>query len=120
MRNCGGTAIYFFDSAKGVIEDCDIYSNAQSGVEISEGSNPDVKFSRISLNSQHGILVHDNGKGVFTDNEIFKNRLAGIEVRESGHPKVQRNKVKKNPSPGGLNEFVIGAAPTETMQKPLR
>ena len=113
VHNCGGTGIYFFDGCKGMVEDCDIHSNAQSGIEISEGSNPDIKFSRISANSQHGILVHDNGKGVFTDNEIFKNRLAGIEVRESGHPKIQRNKIFGHESSGGVYVHHYGRADLE-------
>ena len=29
IHNCGGTAIYFFDTAKGVIEDCDVYSSKE-------------------------------------------------------------------------------------------
>ncbi|KAJ1487980.1 pectin lyase fold/virulence factor, partial [Baffinella frigidus] len=102
IHNCGGTGVYVYDSAKGAVEDCDIFENAQSGVEIAEGGDPEIKFNRIRENAQHGVLVHDNGKGHLTDNDIFKNRLAGVEVRESGNPKVHRNKIYGHETSGGV------------------
>jgi hypothetical protein len=80
-----------YDSAKGAIEDCDIFENAQSGVEIAEGADPEVKFNRIRENAQHGILVHDNGKGFLTDNDIFKNRCAYSHARTRSRHEGRNN-----------------------------
>ena len=72
IHNCGGNGVYFFDGAKGIIEDCDIHSNAQSGIEISEGSNPDVKFSVIaSLYNSLKIHLEDISSRVVMNADFF-------------------------------------------------
>lgn len=113
IHNCAGTGIYVYDTAKGQIEDNDIYENGQSGIELSEAANPEIKFNRLQNNAQHGILVHDNGKGEITDNEVFKNRLAGIEVRESGNPRIHRNKIYSHESSAGIYIHHHGRADIE-------
>ena len=113
IHGCGGTGIFVYDGAKPVIEDNEIYDNAQSGIEVTEASDPEIKFNRIRSNAQNGILVHDNGKGVLTDNEVYKNGLAGIEIRESGSAKVHRNKIYDHETSGGIYVHHYGRADVE-------
>lgn len=81
---------YFFDSAAGRIEECDIYRNANVGVAITGGASPSIKGCRIFEGENAGVAVWQGGAGVIEDCEVFANALAGIGISEDADPTVRR------------------------------
>jgi parallel beta-helix repeat protein len=98
IRNCqihNGKAdgIFVYDNGQGTVEDCEIFANALSGLEIKEGANPVIRRCKIHDAQQDGILVHKNAQGTVEDCEISHNALGGVEIRENANPVIRRCKI---------------------------
>jgi hypothetical protein len=66
IKNCrihdgADSGVYIFDNARGQIEECDIYHNANANVAITSGANPLIKNCRIFEGSNGGVVVWQNG-----------------------------------------------------------
>jgi hypothetical protein len=74
------TGLYFFDGARGSVEDCEVEGSANVGVAITAGADPVVRRSRIHGGRNAGVVAWDGGLGVLEECEIYGNRLAGVGV----------------------------------------
>ena len=88
------SGVYFFDNARGQIEDCDIYRNANVSVAITNGANPLIKNCRIFEGNNGGIVVWQNGAAGEIENcEIFGHRLANVGISNSANPTFRSCKI---------------------------
>lgn len=81
--------IFVYDHGEGIIEDCDIFSNAGAGVEIKNIGNPFIRRCKIHHGERDGVSVYEKGAGVVERCDIFSNARAGIGVRRAGNPLVR-------------------------------
>jgi nitrous oxidase accessory protein NosD len=89
IRRCqihGGadSGLYFFDGAKGAVEDCEIFGNANVGIAITGGADPVVRRGRIHGGANAGVVAWDGGLGLLEECDIHDNRLAGVGVSAGG------------------------------------
>ncbi len=101
IRNCKihhgkASGVHVYESGEGLIEGCDIFGNAYSGVAIKEGGNPTVRNCKIHDGKQPGVHVYESGEGLIEGCDIFGNALAGVEIKEGGNPTVRNCKISKN------------------------
>jgi F-box protein 11 len=80
----------------GTLEDNDIFGNAFSGVEITDGGKPILRRNTIRDGQQNGVLVQKDGEGTLEDNDIFGNATTGVLVRRAGNPTLRSNRVNSN------------------------
>ena len=96
VKNCrihdgADSGVYFFDNARGQIEDCDIYRNTNVGAAITKGANPTIKNCRIFEGRNGGVVAWQNGAaGLIEDCKIFGHRLANVGVSEYANPTFRR------------------------------
>lgn len=90
------------DQALAVIEDCDVYANTMSGVEISQGAHPTLRRCSIRDGKAAGVLVHGDGRGILEDCEIRDNALSGVQTMTGGDPVIQNCRVHGQLQPGIL------------------
>ncbi len=99
IKNClihdgADSGVYFFDNARGQIEDCDIYRNANANVAITGGANPSIKNCRIFEGENGGVVVWQNGAAGEIENcEIFGHRLANVGISDSANPTFRSCKI---------------------------
>ncbi|HZH33692.1 MAG TPA: pectinesterase family protein, partial [Pyrinomonadaceae bacterium] len=91
IRDClihdgADSGIYFFDSAAGTIEQCEIYRNKRAGVVIAQNANPTFKNCRVFSGENVGFFVYENGLGTIDDCDIFGHQDAEIAVTRGGSP----------------------------------
>jgi len=85
-----GNGIHVTRNGRGIVEDCDIFSNAHSGVYIETGGNPTFRRCKIY---QHdwGVWVKSTGAGTFENCDLTGNQRGawsieeGCSVRRSGN-----------------------------------
>lgn len=89
-----GLGVVISDS-KGTIQDCDIFNNVHSQLQIEEGANVEVNNCRIYDGNTHGIRVSSSAKALIQDVSIYghKSEYAQVVVKEGGNPIFQRCKV---------------------------
>jgi F-box protein 11 len=96
LRRCrihdgADSGIYFFDNARGRIEECDIYRNVNVGAAITGGANPTIIKCRIYEGKNGGVVVWQNGAaGLIEDCVIFGHRLANVGISEYANPTFRR------------------------------
>lgn len=101
LRECkihdskGGAGVFIYDQATGQLEDCDIFGNANAGVEIKTGGNPVIRRCQIHDGKSAGVLVWESS-GSLEDCDIFGNAYSGVEIRTGGNPVIQRCTIKNN------------------------
>lgn len=86
VRDGADVGIYFFDSAAGTIEQCDVFRNRNSGVVIAENSNPNIRNCRIFAGENAGFLVSQNGLGTIDDCEIYGHQAPEVVASLGGSP----------------------------------
>jgi serine/threonine protein kinase len=91
-----GGGVYVYDNGTGQIENCDIFGNALSGIEIKTGANPIVQHCQIHDGKGSGVFVNENGTGQIENCDIFGNALAGIQIQTGGNPIVQHCQIHDN------------------------
>ena len=75
-----GSGIWVKDNAKGIIEDCDIQNNVNSGILINNGSNPIIRECRIFNGKEHGILIINTIQGTIENCDVYNNDAPGIVI----------------------------------------
>jgi F-box protein 11 len=93
--------IYIYENGQGIVEDCDIFANTLSGVEIQEEANPTIRRCKVHDNGA-GILVRQKGQGIVEDCDIFANTLSGVEIQEEANPAIRRCKIHDGKAGGIL------------------
>jgi parallel beta-helix repeat protein len=88
--------IFVYEKGQGIVEDCDIFANTLTGVEIKEEANPTIRRCKIHDGKSAGILVWQTGQGIVEDCDIFTNTYAGVEIREEGNPIIQKCRINRN------------------------
>jgi len=78
-----------------VLEDNDIFGNAYSGVEISDGGNPTLRRNRINKNGYDAVWVHDGGGGTIEDNDLSDNVKGAWNVSADSEPNLRRARNKE-------------------------
>ncbi len=89
LFNSPQNGVFVHNHGRGVIEECDIFGNELSGIEIKQGANPLIRDCTIHDSKQSGIFVHDQGKGTIKQCDIFGNGLSGIEIKDSSDPLIK-------------------------------
>ena len=64
----------------GVLEDNDIFRNAQAGVLISTESNPTLRRNRIYEGKAAGVEITNGATATLDGNSIFHNKFGGSHV----------------------------------------
>lgn len=66
-----------FNRGRGVLEDNDVYRNAQAGVLISTESNPVLRRNRIFEGRAAGIEITNGATATLEYNWLYMNRYGG-------------------------------------------
>jgi hypothetical protein len=91
IQDCADSGLYIFDNARGRIEDCEIFRNANVNVAINAGAAPTILNSRIYEGENGGVVVWGNGTaGMIEGCRIAGHRLANVGVREYADPTFRR------------------------------
>lgn len=80
--------ICFFYSI-GILEENDIFRNAQAGVLISTQSHPVLRHNRIFDGLAAGIEITLNATATLENNQIFNNRFGGLCLATGVNPIVR-------------------------------
>ena len=86
-----GCGVLVYDNGTGQIENCDIFGNAFSGIQIGTGGNPVVQKCTIKQNAYQAVYVHDGGAGTIENCDLRDNAKgawnikSGCQVRRSGN-----------------------------------
>jgi parallel beta-helix repeat protein len=94
--------ILIYKQAQGRVENCNIFSNSLSGVEIREGANPLIQGCKIHNGKEGGVLIDQNGQGSVKDCDIYSNALPGVEIREGANPVIQGCQIRDGTTTGLL------------------
>lgn len=81
---------------KGVLEENDIFRNAQAGVLISTQSHPILRRNRIFDGLAAGVEITNNATATLEFNQIFNNRFGGLCLASGVQPIVRGNKIFNN------------------------
>lgn len=76
----------------GILEENDIFRNAQAGVLISTNSHPSLRRNRIFDGNAAGIEITNNATATLEGNKIFNNKFGGLCLASGVHPK-QKGKI---------------------------
>ena len=98
--NCQGVGIYVWQGGKGTFNNCEVYGNAKTGIEVQNNGNPNVTGCKFYNNKKTGIAVYQGGKGMFDNCEVYGNVNAGIQVSDNCDPKVSDCKLFDNEGVG--------------------
>lgn len=72
--------IGFLFQGRGLLEDNEIYRNAQAGVLISTDSNPILRRNRIYKGRAAGIEITNGATATLEGNHLFQNEFGGLFV----------------------------------------
>ncbi len=92
--------VFIFDNAKGILEDCEIFANEFSGIEIKEGANPIIRRCKVYDGKSSGVYVHLKGQGILEECEMFANTLAGISIETAGNPVLRQCMIRDGKASG--------------------
>lgn len=79
----------------GVLEENDIFRNAQAGVLISTQSHPILRRNRIFDGLAAGVEITNNATATLEDNQIFNNRFGGLCLASGVQPTTRRKSLWK-------------------------
>lgn len=79
----------------GVLEENDIFRNAQAGVLISTQSHPILRRNRIFDGLAAGVEITNNATATLEDNQIFNNRFGGLCLASEVKPTIRRKSLWK-------------------------
>jgi serine/threonine protein kinase len=77
----------------GIIEECEIFSNAGAGIEIKQIGNPFIRQCKIHHGERDGVYVNDKGAGVVEGCEIFGNARAGVSIQRDSNPFIRLSNI---------------------------
>lgn len=79
----------FFPTQQGVLEENDIFRNAQAGVLISTQSHPVLRRNRIFDGLAAGVEITNNATATLEHNQIFNNRFGGMMINHLSRRKIK-------------------------------
>ena len=71
---------------QGILEENDIFRNAQAGVLISTQSHPILRRNRIFDGLAAGVEITNNATATLEENQIFNNRFGGLCLASGVQP----------------------------------
>lgn len=96
IKNCWihqstkGSGLYFYENAKGLVTNCDIYDNTLSGIAITSGADPQIKNCKIYQCQGNGIYSYENGNGYIENCLIYGNKSSGIGIYKFSDPSINQ------------------------------
>ena len=96
VHDCLESGMYFYDNARGTVEDCDVFNNGYANISIKDGADPTIKNSRIYNGKSSGVYSYKDGKGTVEDSRIYGNAYSGVSISEGGDPFINRCKINNN------------------------
>jgi parallel beta-helix repeat protein len=84
--------IWVSNSARGTVEDCEIFENGSSGVGIGQGANLVIRRCRINLNGGKAIGVYNKGSAIIEDCDLTENAGGAWDIAPGGQVRSRRNK----------------------------
>jgi F-box protein 11 len=81
--------VFLYNNCQATLEDCDIFGNGLSAIEIKDGSTPTIQRCRVHDGKQGGIYFQEGGQGQVIDCDIYANTLAGLEIQTGSNPTVE-------------------------------
>jgi F-box protein 11 len=90
----GGVCI--FNKGRGLLEDNEIYRNAQAGILISTESNPTLRRNRIFEGRAAGIEITNGATATLEANHLFMNKFGGLCLATDVRPTVRDNRIVDN------------------------
>lgn len=100
VRDGADSGLYFFDGARGSVEDCEVSGHANVGVAITGGADPSVIRTHVHGGRSAGVAVWQGGLGLLEGCEIYGNRMAGLGVSEGGRPVVRACRIREGGNTG--------------------
>lgn len=73
----------------GILEENDIFRNAQAGVLISTQSHPILRRNRIFDGLAAGVEITNNATATLESNQIFNNRFGGLCLASGVQPIIR-------------------------------
>lgn len=83
-----------FLNVSGVLEENDIFRNAQAGVLISTQSHPVLRRNRIFDGLAAGVEITNNATATLEFNQIFHNRFGGLCLASGVQPTTRGKYLK--------------------------
>lgn len=81
---------------KGILEENDIFRNAQAGVLISTQSHPVLRKNRIFDGLAAGVEITNNATATLEFNQIFNNRFGGLCLASGVQPTTRGKFLSSN------------------------
>jgi len=108
VQNAGKSGIVFYHGGQGTVDKCRVQNNASYGIAI-EGGSATVTNSRISANTDAGIVVSLSGSariGItdhdeYAPNTISDNRSNGIMINDGSGAFIGGNTIRGNGTTAG-------------------
>ncbi|MFO7976476.1 MAG: right-handed parallel beta-helix repeat-containing protein [Candidatus Hydrogenedentota bacterium] len=88
--------IFFYNGARGTVENCEIAGNGLAGIQIKSGANPNIRQCKIRQSKGSGIFANENGVGAIESCDISENALAGVSIATGGNPTVRDCTIANN------------------------
>jgi parallel beta-helix repeat protein len=88
--------VFFYQGARGLLEDNEIIGSRQAGVEVWAGASPLLRRNVIRDGQQDGVYVHGDGAGTFEENLIAGNAHSGVHISSGGRPTIRGNRINDN------------------------
>lgn len=80
----------------GVLEDNEIFRNAQAGVLISSESNPTLRRNRVFDGRAAGVEITNGATASLEENYIYNNKFGGLCLATDVQPQLRNNHVFDN------------------------
>ncbi|MBW4636327.1 MAG: right-handed parallel beta-helix repeat-containing protein [Iphinoe sp. HA4291-MV1] len=80
IHNGKASGVLVSENGQGTVEDCDIFSNAYSGVEIRKGGNPIIRQCKINQNKENAVYIHDKGAGTIENCDLTGNVRSAFNI----------------------------------------
>ena len=83
--------MYVYENGQGLLEDNDIFANANAGMMIRSGGNPTLRSNRIHKNAYWAIWIYDDGSGTFENNDLRGNPDGAWHIASDCLPQLWRS-----------------------------
>jgi F-box protein 11 len=81
-------------NGRGLLEDCDIFGNAEVNVKIQEGAQPTLRNCKVHDSKQAGILLMNLCKATLENCTVFDNDWSGIIVQDESEGAIRGCKIQ--------------------------
>lgn len=102
--------ILFENGGGGFVSECDIASNRQFGVLVTNGSEPVISSCMIHDGGAEGIVFFEAG-GLVSDCDVYKNTGVGICITQESDPRVEQCRLFRGRSCGLLVQVLDALRP---------